>query len=74
MNGRILILVGLAALAGCSEDLEGNNPEGEPGDLAVVTSQGFPCSEREVATQHYGYDFEGDPSLQPRLACNPFGW
>lgn len=59
-------------LASCSEDLDGNSPDGEPGDLAVITSQGFPCSEREVMTQHYGFDFEADQTLQPALRCSFF--
>lgn len=69
MRHVLLVALGVLMLSGCNDELDGNNPDGEPGDLAVVTSQGFPCSEREVMTQHYGFDFEGDPSLQPPVQC-----
>lgn len=72
MRGTLLAAVCVLMISGCNDDLEGNNPAGEPGDLAVVTSQGFPCSEREVMTQHYGFDFEADPTFQANLQCNLF--
>lgn len=62
--GMVLLLA-----SSCYEDLNGNNPPGEGGDIAVVTSQGFPCSEHEIIRQHYGFDLEADPSLETPLSC-----
>ena len=71
MNAECILafLFVCVALAGCNDELDGNNPPGEGGDITVVTSQGFPCSEHEIIRQHYGFDLEANPSLDTPLSC-----